>query len=144
MSKQDVVASQKIAIALGQEAVLEAGLGACYDQGLADAPVGVGGISQEQADAMVASAVAVALVESNAKLAELQSLFDADEVADAAELQSAKEQLQGQIAALQVSLDEMTAKEALEAQAVANVQASIEQVQSAFDAIKALLLPKGV
>lgn len=118
--KQDTVSAQKAIILQAQAQALEAGLGACYDQGLADAPPAGVGFTQADIDAAVAAAQAV----------------------DAQALAAAQAQAQSDIAAVQSALDAMTSKEQLEEGAVADVKASILQVQASFDAIKALLVPE--
>lgn len=149
MGKLDVVAAQKAAVLSGQDAALEGGLGACYDQGSADGvasvPASEGGFSQEQLNAAVASALAAAQAGSDQALADQKAASDAAFAADEAEDEKAlvalQASMQEKLDALNAELVAMTAKEQIQELAVAAVKASILEVQAAFDAIKAILLP---
>lgn len=120
MSKTEVVAAQLSAVQSAQTQALSDGLGACYDAGLADAAPATTGLTQADVDAAVAAAQSV----------------------DAKALADAQAQAASDLAAVQSALEAMTAKEQLEEEAVAAVNASIAQVQASFDAIKALFAPK--
>ncbi len=132
--KQDTVQAQKAILLAAQDSALEAGLGACYDQGAVDQKASDGTLTQADIDAAVAQALAEAKIASDAALAELAAT-------DAQTLAAEHEKAVADLAAVQTALDAMTAKEQLEEAAVADVQSSILKVQAAFDAIKALLLP---
>jgi len=118
--KQDVIDAGVAAVQEAEKAALAEQLGVAYDAGMADAPKPEGGgLSQADVDAAVAAQKAI----DDKAMADAQALAD------------------GKMADLQKALEDMTAKEQLEEAAVADVQAKVEQVQAAFDAIKAILLP---
>ncbi len=100
--------------------------GQLFDKIMADEvsqqPV-IQGFTQDQMDAAVAAGVTTA------------------QAADAVSLAQAQAQAQSALQVVQAALDSMTAKEQLEEQAVAGLQSSIGQVQSALDAIKAIIIP---
>lgn len=123
MGKLETVSAQKSAVQSGQEQALVDGLGVCYDQGALDQKGLDGTLNQGDLDKAVSDALAAAKLVSDAALA--------------AEHQASVEAL----AALQKSLDELTVKEQLEEAVVADVVAKINQVQEAFDRIKALFNP---
>lgn len=102
MAKVEVVSAQKAAVLAGQDAALELGLGACYDQGLIDAgaPAPVG-FSQEEMDAAVAVAKAADAEALNAAVAEVQGHLDAMVEKDNADVAA--------LAALQAKLDQIKA-----------------------------------
>lgn len=102
MAKAEVVQAQMIAIQAAESAALQAGLEACYDQGVADAgaPAPVG-FTQADIDAAVVAAKA----------------------ADAEALSAA-------VAAVQSHLDDMTAKELASEQSVAVLQAKLDQIKA--------------
>ncbi len=116
MAKEEVVAAQLAAIQSAQTQALVDGLGAVYDQAALDQKAADGTLSQADVDAAVAAAQAV----------------------DAQALADATAQFNSDLAAVQTALDDMTAKEAMEEEAVKAVQASIDSVQASFDAIRAL------
>jgi hypothetical protein len=102
MGKTDVVMAQKAAVLAAQDAALEAGLGACYDQGLADAgTVPAGGFTQADIEAAVTAAKA----------------------ADAEAMRAA-------VSEIQTQLDTMTAKEQMEEQAVAVLQQKLDAIKA--------------
>lgn len=124
MAKEDVVAAQYQAIQDGEAELVKGALGACYDQGVADQAAAGGsgaGFSQADIDAAVAKAV------SDAQAVDAQALSDAQASAAAS------------LAAVQQSLVDMTAKEQLEEQAVAQFQGSLASLQGALDQFKALI-----
>jgi hypothetical protein len=125
MAKADVVAAQLAVIQAAEVQAISEGLGACYDQGVAD-QVPSGGASQADIDA----AVKAATDPLNEQVASLQqSLTDAQAKAAS------------DLAGAQQALTDMTAKEQLEEQAVAALQSAITQVQTSLDAIKSIVLP---
>lgn len=125
--KSEIVDAAVVSIQAAELQGLKDGLNSVFDAGVAEAgSVPSGGFTQADIDAAVAKAV------SDAQALDAQALADAQ----------AKAALD--VAALQVALDAMTAKEQLEEVAVADVQKSILSVQAAFDAIKALLVPAPV
>lgn len=126
MAKADVVAAQLQAIQSAEVQALTAGLGACYDQGMADAGGQPGTFTQADID----KAVKAATDPLNAQIA-----------SDAQALSDAQAKAASDLAAVQASLTAMTQKEQLEENAVAALQASIVQVQQSLDAIKAIVLP---
>lgn len=102
MAKADVVTAQLAAIQSGINGVLSDAVGAAYDQGMADAGApATAGLTQADVDAAVAAA----------KAADAQALKDA-------------------VAAVQVQLDAMTAKEVSEESAVAALQAKLDQIKA--------------
>lgn len=126
MAKVDVVAAQKSAILAGQDAALEAGLEAVYDQAALDQKASDGTLSQSDVDAAVAAAIAPL----NLQIA-----------ADAQALSDAQAKAASDLAAVQAALADMTSKEQLEEQSVLALQNAVGAVQSSLDAIKALVLP---
>ncbi len=109
-------------IAKGMAAIQDAeqgALGGAFDDGVQSG----GGQSEDDIKARIAQAVA------DAQALDAQALSDAHAEADA------------KILVVQTALDAMTEKEGIEEQAVAKVNASVEQLQAALDAIKALLAP---
>lgn len=150
MAKDDVVSSFVDAVEAGQKQVLVDQGGTVYDNGfndgVASVPVGSdGGFSQADLDAAKAQGAADQKVIDDQALSDQKAADDAalqaKSDADAQALADAQKAGSDAIAAVQKSLEDMTAKEQLEEQAVADVATKIEQVQAAFDAIKALFLP---
>lgn len=104
MAKAEVVQAQMTAIQAAESAALQAGLEACYDQGVADAGVPApvaGAFTQGDIDAAVAAA----------KAADAQAMSDA-------------------VAAVQAQLDAETAKDAADVAALAAVQAKLDQIKA--------------
>lgn len=126
MAKSDVVAAQKAAVLAGQDAALEAGLEACYDQGAVDQKASDGTLTQADVDAAVKAAV---------------DPLNAQIAADAQALADAQSQAQAAMADLQGKLDAMTAKEQSEEAIVQGLQSSAAAMQSALDALKAIIFP---
>lgn len=104
MTKAEVVMEKKAELIAAQDAALQAFGEACFDGGVASVPVVA---PSDDVQAQIDAAVAAA------KAADAQAMSDA-------------------VAAVQKQLDDMTAKEGLEEQAVAALQGKL-------DAIKALL-----
>jgi len=123
MSKEQVVSDGVAAI---QQAIVDR-LGAAYDSGLAEAPVGGGDpskiFSQEEFDAKLAESLA------------------ADALIDAEEIAAARAELQLQIDGVNASLVEMTAKYETEHGALQGFKDKVEGLQGALDVLKGLLLP---
>lgn len=126
MAKSDVVAAQLQAILSAETQAISDGLSACYDQGAIDQKASDGTLTQADLDA----AIKAATDPLNAQIA-----------ADAKALSDAQAKAASDLADVQKSLVEMTAKEKLEEQAVSALQSSIGQVQASLDAIKAIVLP---
>lgn len=131
--KADFVAAQKAAILVGQDAALQSGLDSVWDQAALEQKASDGTLSQGDLDAAVAAAVGPL----NEQIGVLQGQVSAD--ADV--LKAAQDKAAEDLGAVSQALIDMTAKEQLEEQAVADVVAKINQVQASFDAIKALLAP---
>ncbi len=109
MSKTDIVSAQKSAILSGQDAALQAGLEAVYDQAATEQKASDGTLSQSDLDAAVAAAVAPL----NQQVADLT----AKDASDVAAGQAALVDLQGK-------LDALAAKESVEAGTLAALQSA--------------------
>jgi hypothetical protein len=133
MSKSEFVAAQKAAIIAGQDAAIQSGLDSVWDQAALEQKASDGTLGQPDLDA----AVKAATDPLNAQIATLQSQISAD----AETLKAAQDKAASDLEAVNKALTDMTAKEQLEEQAVADVVAKINQVQASFDAIKSLLAP---
>lgn len=128
--KTDVLAAAKAGLLADQDGAIDKALGASYDGGLADAPVGTGGgFSQADVDAKVAEAVAPlnqSIADLTAKdAADIQAGVDAKAASDAA------------LADLQVKFDALTAVDVADKALVANFQGSLTALSAALDALKA-------
>lgn len=126
--KEDVVKSGVEGVAAGQAQVLVDQMGMVYDQAYAEgkAAEGGGGLSQADVDKAVADQKAI----------DDQALSDAHAEADAA-----LADVQSKMADLQKQLDDMTAKDVVDAAAAASaadLAKSVAAMQTALDAIKAL------
>ncbi len=127
MSREEVVTNGVAAIQAAEVEAISNELGKAFDSGLAEAPVGEGGISQEQVDAMIKTAVDKAIADD--ELLDIQALADAKAASDL------------MLADLQTKFDELAVEEELEKNTVKRIQDSLDEVQASFDAIKALLFP---
>jgi len=162
MGKLETVALKKAELLAGQDAVLESVLGDTYDVGYSEGGSGAAptGFTQADIDHSVSVALDAAKLESDAALANAlaaakivsdQSLVDLQAKCDQALLDDALNDDQvladlnaahdAKLAEVNQALVDMTAKEQLEEQAVADVKAKIDQVQESFDKIKAILFP---
>ncbi len=126
MAKADVVAAQLALVQAAEVQAVSDGLGNCYDQGALDQKASDGTFQQSDIDAAVKAAV---------------DPLNAQIASDATILAAAQAKAVSDLGLLQVSFDALNAKEQLEENAVAGLQASIGQVQAALDAIKAIILP---
>lgn len=119
MPKIDVVAAQKAAILAAQDLALEAGLGACYDQGLVD---------QAEIDApMMGGDVTAAVQAATAPLLAQIEQLTASVAASEQALIDAKALAAEELAALQVKFDALALDEQMD--------------QKVIDSIKSLLFP---
>jgi hypothetical protein len=130
MSKEDTVSAQKQAIIDGESAVIEQALGAAFDAGFSE---GAASVPPPDADEQAKIDAAVL-----AAVTPLQAQIDQD----AKDLADAHAKADADLAAVNQSLADMTAKEQMEEQAVADVKAKIDSVQASFDAIRALFSPQ--
>lgn len=119
MSKEDAKAQYKASL----EVAVDSGLDAFWAQAQAEVVPGGGGLSQADVDAAVAAQKA------------------ADDAKEAGDLQAAQAEADAKMAALQVLLDAAIAQDSVDKGALEALKGSLEQVQSALDAIKALLFP---
>lgn len=135
MGKVETVEAQKAVVLGAQEQALVDGLGACYDQGAIDQKGMDGTLNQEDLDKAVSEALAASKIITDQFLADSLA---AQKAADDLALQTEHDASVLALQAVQKALEDMTAKEQLAEQAVADVKLKIDQVQEAFDKIKAL------
>ena len=117
MGKADSVAAQVAAVQAGELAVLQAGLGACFDDGVASVPPTTVGFTQADIDAAVKAAEAV----------------------DATALAEAHTKAEGELSTLNTQLVAALAAKQVEDQIVSNLQMSVAAVQKSLDDIKSLV-----
>lgn len=118
-TRDEAIASAKQSVIAGQDQALNDGLGACYDQGLADAggqTTTPGSFTQADIDAAVAAAQAV----------DAQALADAKTAADAA------------LADIQSKLDDVTGKAKADEDLIEGMKDSADKLQAAVDLIHSL------
>ncbi len=120
MSKDQIVSQALASISSGQAQVLADAIGVAVDQSALEQKASDGTLSQADLDKAVADAVSAA------------------QAVDAQALADAQAKAQADLAALQASLDSVTAKELGEEAAVKALQDAMAAVQASWDAVKAL------
>lgn len=126
MAKQDVVAAGVAAIQSGEVQVYSDQLGIAYDVGASDQKASDGTFQQSDIDAAVKAAVDPL----NAQIAQ-----------DQADLAAAHADADSKLAALQSQLDALSVAKAADDEVVKGLQQAADSLQSALDAIKAVIFP---
>lgn len=126
MSKEEIVAAQKSAIIMGQDAALQVGLEAVYDGAFSE---GAASVPPADADeqAKIDAAVAAAVGPLNQQIADLQAKDEADIAAGQAALVD-----------LQSKMDALGAKEAIEAGIVDGLKGSLAVLQDVVSKLSGL------
>lgn len=129
MAKLDVVQAQLQVIQAAEVQALTDGLGACYDQGMANAGGTPGTFTQADIDAAVSAAVG--------PLNDQILGLTAQDQADQASLQDA----QAAMSDLQSKFDALAQKENVESGIIAGLQSSLSTLQDIVSQLQSIQLP---